>query len=104
MVSNREWLDCGLGEVALDRANVMTFNSWIQSFYKFHDKATFEWVRQWVDWGWLCPPAAPVIPVSHQNQAASVGSRVILTCEAHGSPKPIVTWSKKNGELPRWDH
>ncbi|KAK2193775.1 hypothetical protein NP493_5g02050 [Ridgeia piscesae] len=45
--------------------------------------------------------AAPVIPVSHQNQAASVGSRVILTCEAHGSPKPIVTWSKKNGELPR---
>lgn len=48
----------------------------------------------------LIVEAAPVFTMERQVKAATVGSRVSLTCEAFGNPPPSVTWSKRRGDLP----
>jgi len=44
----------------------------------------------------------PVVSVSMQSRKLSVGSNVTLTCPARGVPQPTITWSKRDGHLPRW--
>ncbi len=34
------------------------------------------------------------------KMAAEVGSEVILPCEVHGSPTPLVTWSRNGQPIP----
>lgn len=44
--------------------------------------------------------AAPVFTMERQVKAATIGSRVTLTCQAYGNPPPTVTWTKRRGDLP----
>jgi dystroglycan 1 len=45
--------------------------------------------------------APAVVPLSRQSRMVSVGSAVTLACQARGNPAPTVTWSRRDGELPR---
>ena len=48
--------------------------------------------------------APPVFRVSHQTRVATIGSRVQLTCIVDGTPIPVITWSKQDGQLPVYDY
>ncbi|KAA0713884.1 Hemicentin-1 Fibulin-6 [Triplophysa tibetana] len=39
-------------------------------------------------------------PQAMVEKAAEVGSEVILTCKVHGSPAPLVTWSRNGQPIP----
>lgn len=44
---------------------------------------------------------APRLAVERQERSVSAGSQVTLSCQPTGQPEPEITWSKRNGYLPR---
>ncbi|XP_077575174.1 secreted immunoglobulin domain 4 [Stigmatopora nigra] len=48
-------------------------------------------------------PGAPMASVSHKEMAVVEGHSVTITCQATGSPPPLITWSKLRAPLP-WKH
>jgi len=47
--------------------------------------------------------APPEVLISKQSRKLSAGANVTLTCPVRGSPEPTITWSRRDGQLPRSD-
>lgn len=43
----------------------------------------------------------PLVTLSRQTRTVAVGTNVTVTCRAGGSPTPTLSWSKREGRLPR---
>ncbi|XP_061625450.1 basement membrane-specific heparan sulfate proteoglycan core protein-like isoform X3 [Phyllopteryx taeniolatus] len=48
-------------------------------------------------------PGAPMASVSHKEMTVVEGHSVTISCQATGSPTPVITWSKLRAPLP-WKH
>lgn len=63
--------------------------------------------RQWIQTVFLscCVlfVAPPEVLVSKQSRKLSASANVTLTCRASGSPQPMITWSRRDTQLPRSD-
>lgn len=46
--------------------------------------------------------ARPVINIPENFNSAPLGTPTTLGCSARGTPEPLITWTKENGDLPRY--
>lgn len=44
------------------------------------------------------PPKIEILP---PNFVTALGSNITIKCKTTGIPQPVITWTKKNGDLPK---